>query len=106
MTQPFGHEKLIVYQKGMRFAVVRSALLDKSTTANVLNIAEGNGRYTGTDQAKFYGIAYKAAIQSASLVDMATVNGVGDASRVEEGRELLRRIAAMLTALSKVAAHD
>jgi hypothetical protein len=25
MTEPFGHEKLIVYQKGMRFAVFRGA---------------------------------------------------------------------------------
>lgn len=115
----FDHEDLDVYQVALQLvawlepmlkefscsADLRSKL-DKSTTAIVLNIAEGNGRFTGTDQAKFYGIAYKAAIQSASLVDMATVNGVGDASRVEEGRELLRRIAAMLTALSKVAAHD
>ena len=35
-----------------------------------------------------------------------TANGFVDVSRVEEGRELLRRIAAMLTSLSKVAAHD
>jgi len=28
MTQPFGHEKLIVYQKGMRFVALRSALFD------------------------------------------------------------------------------
>jgi len=80
--------------------------LDKATTAIVLNIAEGNGRFTGTDQAKFFGIAYKSAVRSASLVDLATANGPTDASRVGRGRELLRRIAAMLTSLSKVAAHD
>ena len=48
MAQPFRHEKLIVYQKGMRFATWRSALL----------------------------------------------------------HELLRRVAAMLTALSKAATHE
>jgi len=115
----FDHEDLDVYQVALQLvawlepaqmmfscsADLRSKL-DKSTTAIVLNIAEGNGRFTGTDQAKFYGIAYKATIQSASLVDLATANGVTDTSRVEEGRDLLRRIAAMLTALSKVAAHD
>ena len=69
------------------------------------DIAEGNGRFTGPDQAKFYGIAYKATIQSAALVDLATVNDAGGASRAEDGRELLRRTAAMLTALSKAAAH-
>ena len=63
MTQPFGHEKLIVYQKGMRFVAVRSAL------------------------------------------DLAGGNGIEEIASVEEGRELLRRVAAMLTALSKAASH-
>jgi four helix bundle protein len=83
-----------------------SAKLDKSTTSIVLNIAEGNGRFNGTNQATFYETAYKANIQSASLVDLATANGDADILRVEQGRELLRRIAAMLTALAKVATHD
>jgi len=65
-----------------------------------------NGRFTGTDQAKFFDIAYKSTVQSASLVDLAAAKGPADVSRVERGRELLRRIAAMLTSLSKVAAHD
>ena len=80
--------------------------LDKATTAIVLSIAEGNGRFTGTDQAKFFGIAYRSTVQSASLVDLATAKGPADVSRVDQGRELLRRIAAMLTSLSKVAAHN
>ncbi len=29
VTQPFGHEKLIVYQKGMRFATVRGNFLKR-----------------------------------------------------------------------------
>jgi hypothetical protein len=49
--------------------------------------------------------AYKATIQSASLVDLATATGGADVAQVEVRRELLRRIAAMLIALSKVAAH-
>jgi four helix bundle protein len=80
--------------------------LDKSSTSIVLNIAEGNGRFTGTDQAKFYETAYKATIQSAALVDLTTAKGATHVSRVEQGRELLRRLAAMLTALSKDAGND
>ena len=140
MAELFGHEKLIVYQKGMRFAIVRSTLLaglpkrvaacdhlergvermlaeftcssdllsklDKATTAIPLNIAEGSGRFSGTDQAKFFGIAYKAAIQSSALVDLAAVSASAVPSRVNEGQELLRRIAAMLTSLSKVASDE
>jgi len=112
----FTHEDLDVYQVALELVAWLESILahlscstdlmaklDKSTTSIVLNIAEGNGRFTGVDQAKFYKIAYKATIQSASLVDLATANA--DASRVEPGRELLRRIAAMITALSKVAGN-
>ncbi len=115
----FSHEDLDVYQAGLQlvgwlesmtreFACSADLLskLDKATTAIVLNIAEGNGRVTGTDQAKFFGIAYKSTVQSASLVDLATANGPTEISRVDQGRDLLRRIAAMLTSLSKVATHD
>jgi len=114
----FDHEDLDVYQAALHvvawletFWAVASCSadlltkLDKATTSIVLNIAEGNGRFTSHDQATFYETAFKATIQSASLIDLATANSVADVARVEVGRELLRRIAAMLTELSKVAAH-
>ena len=31
MMESFGHEKLMVYQKGMRFVALRGALLDQLT---------------------------------------------------------------------------
>ena len=114
----FNHEDLDVYQAALQvvtwletmWAVASCSAdlrtkLDKATTS-ILNIAECNGRFTGQGQVTFYETAYKATIHSVSLVDLATVNGVADVSRVEAGRELLRRIAAMLTALSKVKAAD
>ncbi len=121
MAQPFGHEKLIVYHKATHFAKLRGALLHdlarcvaacdhldrgaESILVN-LNIAEGNGRFTGDDQSKFYETAYKATIQSASLLDLAGGNRLDATVSVEEGRELLRRVAAMLTALSKAVTYD
>ena len=115
----FDHEDLDLYQVALQLVAWLESMLahfscsadlrtklDKSTTSIVLNIAEGNGRFTGVDQAKFYETAYKATIQSASLVDLATAKGASDVSRVEQGRELLRRIAAMLTALSKGVGTD
>ena len=115
----FSHEDLDAYQAAIQLVAWQESMtaqfacsedllskFDKATTAIVLNIAEGNGRFTGTDQAKFFGIAYKSTVQSASLVDLATANGSADVSRVDQGRELLRRIAGMLTSLSKVAAHN
>jgi len=116
----FSHEDLDVYQAELQlvswleqvssqFACSSDLLskLDKSTTSIVLNTAEGNGRFTGTDQVKFLGIAYKGTVQSASLLDLAAGAGnSADPSLVEEGRDLLRRIAAMLRSLSKAVSDD
>jgi len=115
----FSHEDLDVYQTALRLTGwVESMLnafscstdllakLDTSTTGIVLNLAEGNGRFSGTDHAKFLGIAYKATVQSAALVDLATAKCSAEPSQVEDGREMLRCIAAMLKALSKVASLD
>ncbi len=114
----FDHEDLDVYQVALQFIAWLDPVLmkcscsadlrlklDKSTTAIVLNIAEGNGRFSGADQSKFYQTAYKSTIRSASLIDLAGGNSLEEVARVEDGRELLRRVAAMLTALSKVATH-
>jgi four helix bundle protein len=115
----FSHEDLDVYEASLQLSAWVERMLaefscsadllsklDKATTAIPLNIAEGTGRFSGTDQAKFFGIAYKAAIQSSALVDLAVVSASADPSRVEEGRKLLRGIAAMLTSLSKVASDE
>lgn len=114
----FDHEDLEVYQAALELlgwlepmwdvlacsADLRTKI-DKSTTSIVLNIAEGNGRFTGKEQVSFYATAYRATIQSASLMDLATAGVVADAATVDAGRELLRRIAAMLTALSKAVSY-
>jgi four helix bundle protein len=115
----FAHEDLDVYQVTLKLIAGTESLLakrlcsadlcakiDKSTTSIVLNIAEGNGRFTGADQSSFYETAFKATIQSASLLDLTGGNRPDAAASVEEYRELLRRIAAMLTALSKAVRHD
>jgi four helix bundle protein len=115
----FDHEDLDVYRVTLKLVAwldpflakcscstdLRSKL-DKSTTSIALNIAEGNGRFTGSDQSKFYETAYKATVLSASLLDLAGGDQLELTASVEEGRELLRRIAAMLTALSKAVAND
>jgi len=111
----FSHEDLEVYQTALRLTGWVESLsaafscsadllskLDTSTTSIVLNVAEGNGRFSGADHAKFLGIAYKAAVHSAALVDLATADSSAAPSQVEDGREMVRRIAAMLTSLAKV----
>ena len=53
------------------------------------------------------GMDYRATVQSATLVDLTTADSCpADPSPVEEGRDLLRRIAAMLRQLSKAVRDD
>jgi hypothetical protein len=96
MTEPFGHEKLIVYQKGMRFAVLRGALLERMPR----QVAACDHLERGAESI-LLNIAHASSTGSANerMVYLGHANGSA------LGRELLRRIAAMLTALSKVAAH-
>lgn len=115
----FSHENLEVYQAALRFVgwvEYRSpklscstdvlAKLDKSSTVIILNIAEGNGRFSGADHVKFLRIAYKATIQSASLVDVAIAGRSFAGDPMQEGLEMLRQIAAMLTSLAKAVSKD
>ncbi len=110
----FSHEELEAYQTALRFAgwtekmssdVTSSAdllaKLDKSSTSIILNMAEGNGRFSAADQMKFLRTAYKATVQSAALVDLATSDSPSIAGKTPEGLSMLRQIAAMLTSLSK-----
>jgi len=115
----FSHASLDVYQTALQFTGWIESMrkvfsctsdvqskLDKSSTAVVLNIAEGNGRFSGTDQARFLAIAKKSTVQSASLIDLATADISSTFVHPLEGRELLQRIATMLTALSKRVTQD
>ena len=115
----FSHETLEVYRAALRFvgwleessanfpcSADVLAKIDKSSTAIVLNTAEGNGRFSGADQVRFLRIAFKATIQSASLLDLATVGNPSTVDRMSGGRELLRQIAAMLSSLSNAVAKN
>jgi four helix bundle protein len=73
----------------------RGAVRDQLARAGlsiVLNIAEGAGRFSAGEKARFYGIARGSACECVAVLD---VLGIGEG--VE--RQLLARIVAMLTGL-------
>ena len=63
------------------------------------NIAEGCGRTTRADKAKYYTIARGSAMESASHLDVMRIDELIDAELYARGIELLERIVAMLTKL-------
>jgi four helix bundle protein len=114
-TEPqflFQHETLAVYQAALEFVEwfisrpdaqeLSNRLfrqLDEAATAIVLNIAEGNGRYAELDQQRFLKIADSATVKAAVYLDLCVQKAVLRKTEVASGKELLRKISAMVSAM-------
>lgn len=106
----FHHETLDVYTAGLDlmrwFTSVPGAMelpsrfhrqTDQGATSILLNIAEGNGRYSELDHRRFLNIAAAATVRVAAGLDLAIGKRLLDESPVEPARNLLSRIVAMLS---------
>jgi four helix bundle protein len=106
----FFHETLDVYRAGLdlvRWMVTlpgATALptrshrqIDEGITSILLNIAEGNGRYSEVDHRRFLDLAAAAAVKVAAGLDLATRKGLWDRPACEPAKALLERIMAMLS---------
>ncbi|MDP6778419.1 MAG: four helix bundle protein [Candidatus Latescibacteria bacterium] len=108
----FAHENLDVYQVALSLVVwldrfLRSAdlagshvkRLDGGTTSLVLNIAEGNGRFSRTDQMRFLDIAHTSAMRVASCLDLLVARQQIEKRQVEEGKQILGKAVPLLLGL-------
>jgi four helix bundle protein len=113
----FDHEKLHVYQLQLQFLGWLSPLieevqrlgagktaeirrhLDKASLSVLFNIAEGNGRRGQQTRAKFFDDARGSAAESAACLDALVAKGVCRLERVQSGKQMLERVASMLTKL-------
>ena len=106
----FHHESLDVYQVGLDFMRWFVSLpggrdlsdrlcreVDKSATSVVLNVAEGNGRYSELDQRRFLEIAAASAVKAAAYLDLYQQKALPARVETTQGGELLSRVVAMLT---------
>jgi len=116
-TQQFSHEKLEVYQLALSFVGWLADLLpelkankearigevvdqiDRASTSIVLNLAEGNGRRTTKQRARFFDDARGSATECAGCLDLMVAKRLVSAERVEEGKTILVRVVSMLTKL-------
>ncbi len=73
--------------------------LDAFATSIVLNIAEGNGRYTEKDQGSFLQIAHQSTIKLATQLDLCVLKGVLRSKDAHVGKNLLFRVASMTAAM-------
>ena len=108
----FHHEKLNVYQRSLQFAGWSQILIDsiskKVTTRDqleragdsiALNIAEGNGKFSRKDRARFFQIAHGSALECAACLDLFVARRCCEAEAIVEGKNLLEEIVKMLFAM-------
>ena len=73
--------------------------LDRASISIVLNIAEGCGRRSPADKARFYSMARGSATECAAILDLLGVRGLVDDRLRKRARALLVRVVQMLTRL-------
>jgi four helix bundle protein len=106
---PFHHEKLTVYQRALEFATWSQDLiesvtkktstrdhLERSGDSIALNIAEGNGKFSRKDRARFFQIAHGSALESAACLDLLVARRCCDANAITRGKAMLEEIVKML----------
>src|SRR5919198_3129111 len=99
---PFHHEKLTVYQRALEFAAWSQQLiesvskktstrdhLERSGDSIALNIAEGNGKFSRKDRARFFQIAHGSALESAAGLDLLVARRCCYADAIITGKAVL-----------------
>ena len=107
----FDHQRFDVYRVALEFqnlvpqlrpcrgyAALRDQL-DRASASILLNIAEGAGRFARADKAQFYLVARGSAMECAAVLDVLVSRGLLVASVHRHARDLLIRVAQMLTKL-------
>ena len=108
----FDHEKLDVYRESIAFcgwvgeflgAISAKAAakeqLDRASTSIALNIAEGNGKFSAKDRARFFEVARGSALECAACLDVLVARKFTTEEHVVPGKERLARIVQMLVGL-------
>jgi len=108
----FDHEKLDVYRKAINFcawvgkflaAISAKAAakdqLDRASTSIPLNIAEGNGKFSPNDRARFFEIARGSALECAAAPDVLVARELARPEQITPAKESLVRIVEMLVGL-------
>jgi four helix bundle protein len=106
---PFHHEKLTVYKRALEFATWSQDLiesvtkktstrdhLERSGDSIALNIAEGNGKFSQKDRARFFQIAHGSALEAAACLDLLVARGCCAGGAIAKGKATLEEIVKML----------
>lgn len=114
MTPHFDHEKLQAYQDSIAFCAWAGAILstitvkasakdqlDRASTSVPLNIAEGNGKFSPRDRARFLEIARGSALECAACLDVLVARRLLNSGQINDAKAQLAGIVRMLVGLLK-----
>jgi four helix bundle protein len=114
MKTYFDHEKLVVYQECIAFCgwvgdllndvgskAAAKDQLDRASTSLPLNLAEGNGKFSTADRARFLEIARASALECAACLDVLAVRKLISPERIIPAKDQLVRIVNMLMGMLK-----
>jgi four helix bundle protein len=114
MQRLFDHEKLEVYRASLAVLIWLEPVLqrlpkslavvdqlDRASTSIPLNIAEGNGKFTGADRCRFFDIARGSALECAAALDVLRSKGRCSEEDMLPGKDRLWSIVSMWVALIK-----
>ena len=106
---PFHHEKLTVYKRALEFATWSQDLiesvtkktstrdhLERSGDSIALNIAEGNGKFSQKDRARFFQIAHGFALEAAACLDLLVARRCCADDAIKKGKAILEEMVRML----------
>lgn len=112
MPPLFDHEKLDVYREAIAFCgwagdflgkipgkFSAKDQLDRASTSIPLNIAEGNGKFSQRDRARFLEMARGSALECAACLDVFVSRRLTSEADVRPAKEQLARIVQMLIGL-------
>ena len=109
------YERLDVYQCALQFATLSFQVLEKmprghgelsdqlrrATISIPLNIAEGAGKTTDRERARYHAIARGSAMECAAIVDLLRLQTLVDVQTATTAKALCVRIVSMLSRMCR-----
>lgn len=106
------HEKLAAYQHAIEFVAWSQPIieeipgrvsardqLDRASTSVPLNIAEGNGKFSTKDRARYLQTAFGSALECAAILDVLFARKMIEEALVQEGKNILEKTIAPIMGL-------
>jgi len=109
------HERLDVYQCALQFAALTFQMMEKlprghaeladqlrrATISLPLNIAEGTGKTSPKERARYYSIARGSVMECAAIVDLLVLQRLIEPRIAEQTKLLAVRVVAMLSKMCR-----